>query len=141
MALIGGLIERNEMKTLNEVIKALEFCLDYGKCLKDCPYHDDCYQYQEKNDALFYLREYRWLQDNCADTLAEKFEEQNEPLSWNELKEMKGKPVWIDTDERKYWDIISEVTNEYLFCIRRLPLHRCWQGKKDGWKAYRREKL
>ena len=49
------------MKTLDEVIKALECCIDPElSCDKDCPYQDNCaYQDFAHDDALHYLKEYR----------------------------------------------------------------------------------
>lgn len=51
------------MKTLDEVIKALEICAS-SYCSNhdgDCPYlgHYKCNDEQRKLDALFYLKEYR----------------------------------------------------------------------------------
>ena len=47
------------MKSLNEVIKALECCCEIGKCRTECPYLDGCDNDEEKKDALYYLRRYR----------------------------------------------------------------------------------
>ena len=47
------------MKTLDEVIKAYELCLDkYIKC-NECPYHERGCPDARKADALHYLKEYR----------------------------------------------------------------------------------
>ena len=82
------------MKTLDEVIEAMdhvEFCCTNCKLQFDCD-EVECFL----EDALFYLKEYRWIQENCADTLAEKYPSENVPLNWDELKQMEGKPVWVD---------------------------------------------
>ena len=78
----------------------------------------------------------KWLKE------LKKYEEKdiNVPLAWEELKQMQGKPIWIETNENKFWDVVSEVTNNHLICIHCLPMHKCWQGKEDGWQAYRKER-
>jgi hypothetical protein len=49
------------MKTINEVIKALDYCLhplnDFGNCSAYCPYISCCdpTKYDVTKDALFYL--------------------------------------------------------------------------------------
>ena len=56
------------MKTLDEVIKAIDFCKsgDLSKC-KDCPYIGTCeLDYAVLSaDALHYLKEYRETVTNC----------------------------------------------------------------------------
>ena len=53
------------MKTLDEVIKALEICWEQGTCNKECPYmmaEPSCGLRREL-DALHYLKEYREKQN------------------------------------------------------------------------------
>ena len=124
------------MKTLDEVIKAIDFCKsgDLSKC-KDCPYIGTCeLDYAAlSDDALHYLKEYRsdklqWKADKEAyederqkaihatkkareryialakDTkdelavLRDFWAEQqaNPALSLKDLKQMEGKPVWVE---------------------------------------------
>ena len=120
------------MKTLNEVIKALEWCIDdsHDDC-DGCPYETgevtDCH---EKNvDALHYLQTYRadkleWEQTRQANE--ERYQEAvrnceraenkfiarlkelnigtlNDPLTWSELKTMEGKPVWVEGEHGCIW--------------------------------------
>lgn len=48
------------MKTLDEVIKALEICSPHIRCDKACPYHKSgCLDYEMEKDALHYLQEYQ----------------------------------------------------------------------------------
>ena len=84
------------MKTLEEVIKANE-CCDHGepdsRC-EDCPYNGigACCAERE-TDALHYLKEYkdaisrldgaRWFHVAAIKEL-----QQNDPLTWDELKQM-----------------------------------------------------
>ena len=51
------------MKTLDEVIRALEICWEQGTCSKECPYmmaEPSCGLRREL-DALHYLKEYRTI--------------------------------------------------------------------------------
>ena len=61
---------KRRMKTLDEVMHALEVCTS-GYCSNhdgDCPYlgHYKCNEEQRKLDALHYLQEYRMLKDDIV---------------------------------------------------------------------------
>lgn len=174
------------MKTLDEVIKALEWCIDdsHDDC-EGCPYDTgevtDCHD--RNADALHYLKAFQDAKDtlerekdryaeavrNCEqaegiykqkqkaaedmlwickedkDDLTAlraywKEQHENDPLTWEQLKQMEGKPVLVVVDEKERWRIIREVTNEHLILESGLPLHKCWMNHPDGWRAYRKEK-
>ena len=112
------------MKNINEVIKALEESrvqtetgTGYWVGFRD---NDDL-----KADAIHYLKEYHdikatmdWHEEMevIRDGIV------NSPLTWDELKEMNGKPVWV---EEKYsfcdewhgmWEVIRSIwDNEYEY--------------------------
>lgn len=159
------------MKTLDEVIKSLEWCIDdsHDDC-EGCPYDTgevtDCH---ERNiDALHYLKAYRKVTDVLHKhgfgsvwgiTLPnpERVEgkpdidgSMNQPLTWDELKQMEGKPVWA---EEKYsfsnewhgrWEVICSVwdyewdDDPYLSMTDEEYRHKNDMGKT--WQAYRKEK-
>jgi len=109
------------MKTLDEVIKALEICgqTDINRSCKDCPYPDDqmCINYLQ-NDALHYLTIYKMcVESERKARIANR--EYNSPLTWDELKELIDKPVWIyelwewNDSWSGSWRIISDV-GEYI---------------------------
>lgn len=66
----------------------------------------------------------------------------NPPLTWDELKQMEGKPVWIQEGDHGYWIIIDN------FSITSYGYH--WLNSVEGclekeymgisWQAYRKEK-
>ena len=139
------------MKTLDEVIKAIDFCKsgDLSKC-KDCPYIGTCeLDYAVlSDDALHYLKEHKNQQDfysdgikrttemidKCEKTVAEYLAVNNPPLTWAELKAMEGKPVWVEESAENglwwtYW-VIWEQENAVL------------PEKNYGttWQAYRKER-
>jgi hypothetical protein len=176
------------MKTLDEVIKSFEWCIDDGHDDCDgCPYNTgevtDCH---ERNiDALHYLRELRDMTDipmeyfenggtsqklrntsqitcpkchsefvilddpdgdhaqllKCQALLQDIY--RNDPLTWNELRTMEGKPVWLERPEWKEWLLISEIDEGKC----EIYLRDKWgngvivNGRNVGyWRAYRKER-
>ena len=142
------------MKTLDEVITAFEICIvdNDGTC-KGCPYSDEngepiCIG-DDKEDALHYLREYQRYQKTPSCMCHMAMCDENNPLTWNELKHMVGKPVWVeqlDSDSGKTygeWVLIQSglnFGNVYMVtkCRERVQL---WEKEMNSlWKAYRKEK-
>lgn len=143
------------MKTLDKVITANE-CCDHGepdsRC-EDCPYNGigACCAERE-SDALHYLKEYqqtvKWVEIN-----AEQFEQTcefirkataNDPLTWDELQKMEGKPVWVEALLYKQWAVIAYIGEEYIrFEGANLyaPECRIYMGEDNGWQAYRKERV
>ena len=105
--------------------------------------------------ALHYLQEHRELlqktqQVELGNNLAELgnnlTELDNPPLTWDELKEMEGKPVWITEMisgriVREYWDMVCilQYAEEDHIDFYKGP----WRAKIElgkTWNAYRRER-
>lgn len=184
------------MITLDEVIKALEMCLnsidEMGNCNGECSYIHCCNPEASavKTDALHYLKEYRnkahkldidiaehhrtfeqlgieiaryqkakaEMEEISADYVALKqwwTEQQvNPPLSWDELKAMKDKPVWVEEIEDDkilfgQWDIISGFSYSENFDLINyenpiIDFYKSGNRTKFGlgktWQAYRRER-
>lgn len=128
------------MKTLDEVIAELE---DEGLFA----------------DALHYLKEYKANQEDPdgdhqqlekSRALLQDFY-RNDPLSWNELKQMKGKPVWVEANDGQYkgWVIVGKFYS--LLEKEDLDAHvdlyyfgRSMEYSKEMygyyWQAYRKER-
>ena len=141
------------MKSLNEVIKANE-CCDHGepdsKC-EDCPYNGigACCAERE-SDALQWLKGYRAHIE--LDKLRDKCETENEPLSWDELRQMEGKPVWVEGNHgciwgQKAWSLIrlDPENDDIVICINTdNGVHYEFAiGQEDygtDWQAYRKER-
>ena len=161
------------MKSLNEVIKANE-CCDHGeldsKC-EDCPYNGigACCAERE-TDALYYLKELQDItnismeyfksggtlqklhntsQISCPKCHSEFviLPDANNPLTWDELKQMEGKPVWVEERSCRLWIIArnfqrvqyGNVDTEWL----RTDIREIYYDKADigkTWQAYRKEK-
>ena len=135
------------MKTLDEVIWAVENC---DSAIDDCAhcayYKEDCENLRPlRADALHYLKEYRKL--DSLDAVAFP-EDDNPPLTWDELKQMEGKPVWVEwcSVERKAWGL-NDGTYVDAFgndCITIKVLHDLWHFPKKGmgkdWQAFRKER-
>lgn len=140
------------MKTLNEVIEWME------KIVLPMTFE------AVKEDALHYLKAFRDAKDtlemekdryaeavancNAVETkymLMAKDALRNEPLTWEELKQMEGKPVWVEgTSLKSAWYLILDfdVDNDMMLCVgqyyERIPLHCDRLG--IYWQAYRKER-
>ena len=101
-------------------------------------------------DALHYLKEYRETTGNPdgdhqqlikAQALLQDFY-RNDPLSWDELRQMEGKPVWIiDANNKGRWYLVKAIDEEAIFTD-------FWGNSGIGypkdygksWQAYRKER-
>lgn len=114
------------------------------------------------NDALHYLKEYRVVTDSChkhgiasvwgqvlPDPEKTDWDKKlnfdnaydNEPLTWSELKQMEGKPVWVENQFYKRWLIAYKVNREDIifdgngFYTQAFSVDYC-----KTWQAYRKER-
>lgn len=127
------------MKTLDEVIRKIEACIEADGHCPACPYEvsESCGDMDA--DALYYLKEYQTLQFSYIKAMADL--EDNPPLTWDELKTMEGKSVWLES--KRYgarWYLLENVSDNCLVCIgiygERAPYYR----DDDDWQAYRKER-
>lgn len=145
------------MKTLGEVMNALKNCGRHQKCCVGCPYESMSYPAKIGNtckdmmhyDAICYLSEYQKIEDEyeeLKDWWAEEHAE-NVPLTWDELKGMEGKPVWLEVKYQnpdaiyKYWTIVKYFDShegEDLVFTGTGFYHRSLLG--TGWQVYRKER-
>ena len=126
------------MKTLNEVIKALEMCtVDECVCIYGCPYSefadgDDSCEYHAipamQKDALIYLKMYKEL---AGDSEAFAEWKENPPLTWDKLCElhMIGEPVW--NSHTRMWMLIIDSASDGTWVD--LVNHA---GGKEHWMWY-----
>lgn len=138
------------MKTLDEVIKAWSICfsdISRSDCT-GCPYADEdgesaCFNH-DREDALHYLKAYKEDKNDLTALRAYWAEQQaNNPLTWDELKSMEGKPVWVEALLYKQWAVIAYIGDEYIrFEGANLyaPECRTYMGADNGWQAYRKER-
>lgn len=138
------------MKTLDEVIET-------------APYIGT----EWTNDALYYLKEYRsekamWESDrkgylNWIEQYKEAREKhqqavielkKNPPLTWDELKQMRGKPVWIEEIGQKYssphWEIHNGIEDAYdgdeILYLQPFFETETKNSLGKTWNAYRKER-
>lgn len=138
------------MKSLNEVIDKLEKAdLTWSNIKNNLNYEDF-------RDALFYLKEYKKNQEDPdgdhqqlekAQKLLWEFY-QNDPLTWQELRGMEEKPVWVEGSvcSSGFWAIVEGFGEsggaDYVF----LCGNQFWkEDMKDddnglSWQAYRKER-
>ena len=157
------------MKTLDEVIKANE-CCDHcepdSRC-EDCPYNGiGACALERETDALQWLKGYKVHIE--LDKLRDKYgvtsqklrntsqitcpkchsefvilPEANNPLTWSELKQMEGKPVWLeDSNQQGEWVLLSGMEDDELYFVYRTCNEYKIYRKEQGtlWKAYRKER-
>ena len=76
-------------------------------------------------------------------------EEDNDPLTWDELKQMERKPVWVEYGinfNQKRWVVINSFHNAGSFCYMNVSgnyPNTFWQkdmGENEFWQAYRKER-
>lgn len=113
------------MKTLDEVIAIMEGLelIDWGA------------------DALQWLKGYKAHIE--LDRLRDKCEAENEPLTWDELRTMEGKPVWVECKYfiRPHWVILTDVYDEKaMFIGDRIVDSELKEEMGDVWQAYRKER-
>lgn len=134
------------MKTLDEVIDKLEKADTTWSNIKNN------LNYEDFRDALFYLKEYKKNQEDPdgdhqqlekAQKLLWEFY-QNDPLTWQELRGMEGKPVWVELLKGKWkgWDVIGGFDEDdfgvAMVTVRGDDYYKLDLGKK--WQAYRKER-
>lgn len=142
------------MRTLDEVIKAVEEDLE---CANES-YPEVFYDYDNHKDALHYLKEYRETKKHlaCLDHHESRGDNtqvvNNPPLTWEELKTMEGKPVWVEynfcidnkdfRDKSKRWCIVREFEHWYdeeiIITENGFVLSKNEQIK--DWQAYRKKR-
>ena len=129
------------MKTLDEVIEELQYwdtCHEYPEC-----FYDD----EVTRDALNYLKEYKRVQNkiekialgNIEDTL-DKLD--NKPLTWDELKTMEGKPVWVEAELINGW-VIVEIRDSFMKGREYIKFGLLELSNKDlgkTWQVYKKER-
>lgn len=138
------------MKTLDEVIKACEETVsdvDRGVDIEGCYLGAT-----ETRDALHYLKEYQETKKHlaCLDDAEIHGDDtqvvNNPALTWDDLKQMEGKPVWVEwASPRKHYRewFLLDVQGEGTIVFRAvngdsLYLSECDLGKT--WQAYRKER-
>lgn len=135
------------MKTLDEVIDQLIDChTNWARWSQT----SDIVDRSTVEDAIEYLKGYREKHDDIL-----RMEEalgyceimDNPPLTWNELKTMIGKPVWVEDnietpeDITKYWAIMWKIEkaegDEYALLS---DFYYPKSEYKKDWIAYRKER-
>ena len=138
--------------TLDDIVakrKTLEAEIDrYQEAVKNCEEAENKYRKAEQ-DALKALDDWasRPVEDNKNLVLTVA----NPPLTWDELKTMEGKPVWVEADDGKYkgWVIVGKFYS--LLEEEELDAHvdlyyfgRSMEYSKEMygyyWQAYRKER-
>ena len=134
------------MESLNNTIKGLKHCIDTNVTCDKCVYNKkNTRQCKKDNDVLYHLEQYRSLLRMWNNKLDK--EQQNKPLTWEELRQMKNKPVWWVHGEAGEWLTIYCVPslgngNDNVIYATTCSGVECWIWKKDldKFQYYRKEK-
>lgn len=135
------------MKTLDEVITELE---DEG-LFADALYYLKMY----RSDMQMYADNQKYWEDELKQKIKDFGDAKeryiarlkeldigtlNEPLTWDELRTMEGKPVWYEHEFWKGWIILGKV-EQGATCEMIPDREEKWYIVKDGnAKAYRKER-
>lgn len=138
------------MKTLDEVIAELE---DEG-LFPDALYHLKMY----RSDMQMYAENQKYWEDELKQKIKDfgdakeryiaKLKELdigtlNDPLTWDELRTMEGKPVWVeDSNHQGEWVLLSGTEDDILYFVYRTCNEYKIYRKEQGtlWQAYRKER-
>ena len=134
------------MKTIDEVVHALEICDSAIDDCASCAYFSvDCENLRPlRADALTYLQKYQEMLDyqKTVETLIKPAcipDVENKPLTLEELKQMEGKPVWIVNERLGWagWEIIWNFPGNKME-----TREDSWNIDEIGteWNAYRKER-
>lgn len=152
------------MKTLDEVIDDFEKAYDLERRCENCSgclgQENGCPNDGTESipDALSYLKKYRdnkkylryWTekaiseQQNIIDGYMIQKNEDNPVLTWEQLKTMEGKPVWVEqcNGDTKGWILILRTNYDVINCTTKhdnsFYLYKSSYGEK--WQAYRKER-
>ena len=138
------------MKKLDEVISTLERCVDWDSECEGCPYYEDNHgglecELRNWEEVLYYLKEYYNNYGNLMASMnhhlrkIKELDEDNRPLTWDELRTMEGKPVWIEEDYGyKHWEIIDGVHEEDASFEAEYSFSKDTYGTE--WRADRKER-
>lgn len=150
------------MRSLDEVIKAIEVCRDSyiaGKIIKSDALHY-LKEYQERLHNLQDMmdryeirdRNYQEAVQNC-EMVQMKYQQllddynDNHALTWDNLCLMVGKPVWIEYDNHlpgrkrtkyKDWEVIDLIIEDLIIVKGDYSYQKDEFG--DVWQAYRKER-
>lgn len=127
------------MKSLDEVINALSIChqTDTHRLCKGCPYPDDsgCLN-ALLTDAFDWLRIYQ------DEIIQYRKDLRNDPLDWETLKQMEGKPIWVEADYfEKGWFLVDASLVDIWVTGYDCAEHQLREEDIGvSWQAYRKER-
>ena len=98
--------------------------------------------------ALHWLKIYRSERTHLIELHQDLVKENdNDPLTWEQLQQLEGKPVWIEYDDHKAgrrrtyfkcWEVADACFEEVFLVRSNWSYKRIEQG--DVWQAYRKER-
>ena len=74
-----------------------------------------------------------------AKTWNRRAQQSNEPLTLEELREMRGEPVYVVNGKSSWWDIVDFVAGGWLYLRVANKTGLAIDGYSNAWLAYRRK--
>ena len=133
-------------------MKTLEAAIDYAHMI--VPMIDESDTKEMWRSIEYYLTSHKKVQPVIEKIALGRIEDvidtiDNLPLTWDELRTMEGKPVWVEYGigfNQKRWVVINSFHNTGSFCYMDVSgnyPNTFWQkdmGEDEYWQAYRKEK-
>ena len=121
----------------------------YAEAVKNCERAENIYKQKQKaaEDALWIYKDDK--DDLTALRAYRKEQYENNALTWDELRQMEGKPVWVEYGigfNQKRWVVIHSFHNTGSFCYMDVSgnyPNSFWEkdmGADEFWQAYRKER-
>ena len=133
------------MRMLDEVIDYCEGKQTCGEWVGIADAHHYLKELRNITDIpMEYFKSGETLQISCPKCHTEFviLPESNNALTWGELKQMEGKPIWIETDDNeKFWIVVDNfrtICNQECLCCSKGYMCRSTYVRGD-WQAYRKE--
>ena len=113
------------------------------------------------NDALHYLKELKSERERKSQMLEEAHKAieaekkrlleafmENPPLTWDELKQMECKPVWVEygnfamsrKGKTKIWLLVDKFEGKYVYMRNCIGTQYFFNKDEEYWQAYRKER-
>ena len=142
--------KEERMKSLNTVIEVLEACQNDAIECFECPLRHET-ECELKDVTLAYLKEYQSAKDDLDEKRLKYLNaiaefEDNPVLTWEQLKTMKDKPVWVEVYGNwygKFWAFVEVVNDAYMNFYQKGQEYPEDLWKRDigkSWQAYRKER-
>ena len=79
------------------------------------------------------------VRDSCEYNALRAQQQENKPLTLEELRRMRGEPVYVVKGKCQWWDIVDFIAGGWLYLRIANKTDLAIDGYGNGWLAYRRK--